>query len=405
MADLTLALSGVGATGQSGFVNVPVAALTLPTPKLSISGVGAVPSVQFALPAPVLAATGAAGVAGTMALTLPAPVLSIGSGNALTLPAPLLAISAITGVAGTAALSLPTPTLAAFGPNAAVLALPAPALIASGTVGAAAAAALTLSTPTLAIVGDVPIVAQVAVTLPAPQISISGLAAPVGQAANALRALALAAQGVTGTVGQSTFTLPLVQLTASGYENVVGSVQLVLPHLQLVSTGNAAATVPAPTASNTIVMHTEQMGVTTYSNFPFNSFAQFGGVYLAASSVGIFTLGGNTDNGALIQAAARVGITDFSTSHLKRVDRVYVGYRTDGNLILRVFTDEVTQRDYLLTATGKSGLHGNHVRLGKGLVARYWQFEVRNQNGADFEMNAIELKPTQLRRRVGGGDA
>jgi hypothetical protein len=70
-----------------------------------------------------------------------------------------------------------------------------------------------------------------------------------------------------------------------------------------------------------------------------------------------------------------------------------------------VFTDEVTQRDYLLTATGKSGLHGNHVRLGKGLVARYWQFEVRNQGGAAFELNAIELKPTQLRRRVGGGDA
>jgi hypothetical protein len=50
-------------------------------------------------------------------------------------------------------------------------------------------------------------------------------------------------------------------------------------------------------------------------------------------------------------------------------------------------------------------LHGNHVRLGKGLEARYWQFEVRNQGGAYFDLNTIELKPTKLRRRVGGRDA
>ncbi|WP_322037984.1 hypothetical protein [Burkholderia cenocepacia] len=405
MANLTLALSGVGATGQSGYVIAPVVALSLPTPTLSISGFGAVPSVRGTLPAPVLAVTGTAGAVGAVTLSLPVPTLLVGVGTALALPTPKLAIIASVGAVGAVALTLPTPTLAVNGPNAATLRLPAPTLAASGTVGAAATAALSLPVPALTIAGQVPATAQLAAALPVPRISISGATGTVGRAANVLRSLALAAQGVTGAVGQATLTLPLVKLTASGYENVVGNVRLVLPHLQLVATGSDSAAAPAPTASNTIVMHTEQMGVTTYSNFPFNSFAQFGGVYLAASSAGIFTLGGNTDNGALIQAAARVGITDFSTSYLKRVDRVYVGYRTDGNLVLRVFTDEVTQRDYLLTATGKSGLHGNHVRLGKGLVARYWQFEVRNQNGADFELNAIELKPTQLRRRVGGGDA
>ncbi|WP_158683566.1 hypothetical protein [Burkholderia sp. BE12] len=405
MANLTLSLAGVSATGQSGFVDAPVVALTLPRPTLSISGVGAVPDVQATLPTPVLAITGAAGAAGAVVFSLPMLAIQAGAGTALTLPAPKLVISASVGVVGTVALALPTPTLAVASPSAVALTTPSLTLAASGTVGAAASVALSLPVPTLIIAGQAPVTAQVAAVLPVPQVSISGVAGAAGRADNTLRALALAAQGVTGTVGQATLTLPLVKLTASGYENVVGSVRLVLPHLQLVATGVEAGAAPAPTASNTIVMHTEQMGVTTYSNFPFNSFAQFGGVYLAASSAGIFTLGGNTDNGALIQAAARVGITDFSTSHLKRVDRVYVGYRTDGNLVLRVFTDEVTQRDYLLTATGKSGLHGNHVRLGKGLVARYWQFEVRNQNGADFELNAIELKPTQLRRRVGGGDA
>jgi len=152
-------------------------------------------------------------------------------------------------------------------------------------------------------------------------------------------------------------------------------------------------------------MHTEAQALSQYDNFPFNSFARLGNVYLGASDEGVFAIGGDTDDGAIIAAAARVGISDFGTSLLKRVDRAYIGYRTDGNLIMRVITDEVNQRDYLVEASGASGLHGNHVRIGRGLRARYWQFEILNQNGADFELNMIELKPTRLHRRIGGGDA
>jgi hypothetical protein len=306
---------------------------------------------------------------------------------------------------GTVAMALPAPTIAAASPNAARLALPVPKLAVAGATGIAGGVIFTLPTPQLDAEGTLPTTAKASLALPVPTLTIAGM---VGQAAAinlALRSLALAMQGYTGTIGEAVLTLPMVQFIGSGYEAVSGAVQLTLPHLQIVATGERPATVPGSTASNTIVMHTEAMALSTYSNFPFNSFAAFNGVYLGAYAGGIFTLGGDTDNGALIQAAARVGITDFSTSFLKRVDRIYVGYRTDGNLILRVITDEVDQRDYRLPVQGKSGLHGNHVRLGKGLEARYWQFEVRNQGGAYFDLNTIELKPTKLRRRVGGRDA
>ena len=98
-------------------------------------------------------------------------------------------------------------------------------------------------------------------------------------------------------------------------------------------------------------------------------------------------------------------MSDFNTLHLKKVDRMYVGYRASGDLILRVFTDEVNVRDYKLTATGKSGMHGNYVRMGKGVEAQYYQFEIQNVDGADFQLNMMELKPTVLRRRVSGNHA
>jgi hypothetical protein len=409
MADLTLAITGVGATGQLNSVGAPgLMALTLPAPKLSLTAAGSTPLAALTLPAPILIATGVGGALGAAALTLPTPQVVAGTPLGLTLPAPQLTASGTTGLAGHAALTLAAPQLVATGAvpflAQAALTLAAPQLNAAGVTGVMVGANLTLRVPQLAATGNVPVQGDVALALPALQLAASGLTGVSGQMALTMRRLALAIGGATGVTGTAQLVLPVVEIGASGYENVVGAARLVLPHLQLVATGASAKAINAA-ASNTLVMHTETMGLTTYSNFPFNSFAAFNGVYLGAGDAGLFVLSGDTDNGALIQSAARVGITDFATSYLKRVDRVYVGYRTTGDLVLRIFTDEVTQRDYLLRATGDAGLHGNHVRLGKGLDARYWQFEVRNRAGADFELNMIELKPVKLRRRVGGRDA
>ena len=407
MSDLTLVVLGVSASGQLNSVGAPgIVALTLPTPTLMVASVGAVPAVGLTLPMPKLVASGAPGVSGDVAMVLPTPTLAISTpGAALTLPAPAVAIAGQVGILGTVAITLPVPILAAAAPNTAHLTLPVPSLAASGMTGVAGDVILTLPVPQIGAEASVPFTAAMVLAMPTPTLAIAGVVGQVAAINVALRSLALAMDGYTGTVGQASLVLPIVQLSSSGYEAISGAVQLTLPHLQIVATGERAALVPGSTVSNTVAMHTEAMALSTYSNFPFNSFAAFNGVYLGAYAGGIFTLGGDTDNGALIQAAARVGITDFSTSFLKRVDRIYVGYRTDGQLILRVITDEFKQRDYRLAPQNEAGLHGNHVRLGKGLEARYWQFEVRNQGGAYFDLNTIELKPTKLRRRVGGRDA
>jgi hypothetical protein len=280
------------------------------------------------------------------------------------------------------------------------LILPAPKLQATGLLGITGQVALHFPYFSVSASGSTPQVGQVALQL-VPKIQVTGVVGVAGNVAMTLRQVALAATGYSGFVGRAQLLLPVMQIGVSGAELAVGSVALSVPMLVLQSNGFVQ-----PGANfSTIVMHTENMSLSTYDNYNFNSFAKFNGVYLGANGSGIFALSGATDDGVLIKAAARVGITDFGTSHLKRVDRMYVGYRTDGDMVLRVFTDETTSRDYLLTSTGKTGMHGNHVRIGKGLAARYWQFEIQNRFGSDFEMNMIEVKPTVLRRRIGGGDA
>lgn len=396
-------------------------ALTLPVPALAVialeSNVSANPSgsVGFVLPVPKASFSGGAGnVADMSGLTLPVPALAlagrtpVGATLGLTLPVPKMALTGLSTGAGALALTLPMPALSLAGPNSQVMALPAPSLQLVGRTGIAGALALVMPSPTLDLEGAVPYTGGMALNLPVPQVALAGKAGNAARMAVQLTQLALALEGHTGTVGELALTLPVGKLDLEGHGPFTASIALTLPMLVLRATGSVSSVVAGSPDGNVqpaIVMHSETGALTQYTNFPFNSFAAFNGMYLAASAEGLFMLGGATDNGAIINAAARVGMTDFGTSFLKRVDRSYVGYRTDGNLVIRVYTDEVDSRDYLLQATGRLGMHGNHFRIGKGLRARYWQFEVQNQNGANFVLNSIELKPTQLRRRIGGGDA
>lgn len=396
-------------------------ALTLPVPALAVialeSDVSANPSgsVGLTLPVPKISFSAGAGNAADMSgLTLPMPGIAlvgstpVAAKMGMVLPVPKVSMTGVSAGVAALALTLPAPVLSLAGPNSQAMVLPAPTLQLIGRTGIVGALSLVMPRATLALEGTVPFTGKMALNLPVPQIALAGSAGNAARMAMQLTRLALALEGHTGVVGEMALTLPVGRLDLEGHGPFSADLTLTLPMLLLQQVGRTTGVTPLNPdgiAQPAIVMHSETGALTQYTNFPFNSFAAFNGMYLAASAEGLFMLGGATDNGALINAAARVGMTDFGTSFLKRVDRSYVGYRTDGNLVIRVYTDEVDSRDYMLEATGRLGLHGNHFRIGKGLRARYWQFEVQNQNGADFTLNSIELKPTQLRRRIGGGDA
>jgi hypothetical protein len=381
--------------------------------------------IIFRPPAPTLSIIGwenDATVFGGVALSLPVPSVSTGdqAGSTLSLPlpsitcqglvgnidaletalsiSPILSVAGSPGVGGSVTMTLPSLRLVSNDPDAIGISLPAPRLVIQAQTGFVGTVTFRAPAPSIATIGNAPFIATSALSI-SPRISIQGAVGSGADVALTLRRLALAASGYTGTVGRVNVTLPIVDLSAAGYEAQIGTANLSIPMLVLQATGYETLVAPGANAS-TVVMHTETQAVTRYTNYQFNSFARFNGVYLGAKDDGIFALTGASDNGVLIQAAARVGITDFGTSHLKRVDRVYVGYKTDGDMILRVTTEDKSVRDYRMRSLGLAGDHTNIVKFGRGLEARYWQFELRNENGADFELDAMELKPFVLKRRL-----
>jgi hypothetical protein len=153
------------------------------------------------------------------------------------------------------------------------------------------------------------------------------------------------------------------------------------------------------------VMNAASRGVSTYSSFPFNSFAEIGGVYYGASSAGIFQLDGASDNGVDIRARIRLGMDAMGSSAEKNVPEAVVAYTSDGTLLLRVITTDAhtgqkKAADYKLHPRNAGDLRENRFKPGRGLKAVYWDYELENVDGADFDLAGLELYPVRLSRRT-----
>jgi hypothetical protein len=157
-------------------------------------------------------------------------------------------------------------------------------------------------------------------------------------------------------------------------------------------------------ASTGWVMNTEgEMPLSEYENYDFNSFCKVGDVYLGAKDEGLYLLDGDTDEGAPIDAAVRTMMLDFGSPVQKRVRNAYIGYTSSGKLLLRVRVvdnGELKEQWYEAQELQAQAPREQMIRVGRGLRSRYWQFELVNVDGADFELMDLELHPVYLNRRV-----
>ena len=155
------------------------------------------------------------------------------------------------------------------------------------------------------------------------------------------------------------------------------------------------------------VLNTEGKGVSTYQNYPFNSFMKLGGKYYGAMSDGLYLLEGEDDAGTDIAARIRLGVTDMNTRKLKRVPEAYIGYKSDGNLLLRVIVTDDHSGDkvaleYLMRPRPAVALRESRFEPGRGVNVVDWDFEIENINGADFDLAEVEFHPLITTRRTRG---
>ncbi len=149
----------------------------------------------------------------------------------------------------------------------------------------------------------------------------------------------------------------------------------------------------------TFVINTTTKGISEYSNYKFNSLSD----NLAARDDGIYQISGIQDEGIGIDALLKTGLFDFDSNIQKQVPYAYIGLNKAGSMMLKTivtYKGNRKERWYKVSPRLVDSTDVIRVNMGKGIKSRYWQFELANFEGADFELDSIELLPLQLKRRI-----
>lgn len=152
------------------------------------------------------------------------------------------------------------------------------------------------------------------------------------------------------------------------------------------------------------VLNTKLGAVTEYRNFPFNSFAKWQNRYFGFRDEGMYELTGDTDAGEDIDAWVRTALETFATNQFKRVPELYLGWRSDEKMLLKVITrdektDAIIEDHYLLNERPAATMGPNRIKAG-AMKSVYFAFELHNTEGGDFSLDEIAFHPVILDRRL-----
>lgn len=137
---------------------------------------------------------------------------------------------------------------------------------------------------------------------------------------------------------------------------------------------------------------------TALDNYDFTGFGQHKGKRYGIRPDGLYVLEGDTDNGVQIDSFISLGNRNFNTAKQKRIPHAYIGASTDGRMVLKVI---VNGQEYLYAVKNPStDMAEQRVDIGRGLRSNYWNFELMNREGADFEIDTIKFMPIVLERRI-----
>jgi hypothetical protein len=142
---------------------------------------------------------------------------------------------------------------------------------------------------------------------------------------------------------------------------------------------------------NTIVLNTLTGAVSEYTHFGFQSVTPTH----AGSATGLFTLGGDTDDGLPIVSAVTTPKTLLSVSLKKFVELIFLSVKGSGTSAMTVIGESASNTyPFPVRDTGES-----RCKPGRGIRENYLAFTYSNTDGADFQLDRIEVPLTQSTSR------
>lgn len=139
---------------------------------------------------------------------------------------------------------------------------------------------------------------------------------------------------------------------------------------------------------------------TRYENFAFNSMCLgHDGAYYALGDAGLYSLGGDLDDLANIEAMVGLGKQDFDSPNIKHLGAVYIGMQGEAPVLLCLGTNGELA-EYLARGSADE-LMQVRVDVGKGWRANYFTLDLYNTVGGQFTLASIAAEPyLQSKRKI-----
>lgn len=145
------------------------------------------------------------------------------------------------------------------------------------------------------------------------------------------------------------------------------------------------------------VVNTESNASTRYDNYGFNSFATVRGKQFGARQDGLYLLAGADDAGVPISSGVALGMHDFGTQALKRLDSVYAGVSSTGALFIKV-GDGVNSYSYR-ARRNDDRMKVQRFDIGRGIRTNYFTFDLTSDADA-FELDSVTFHVLPTNRRI-----
>ena len=140
-----------------------------------------------------------------------------------------------------------------------------------------------------------------------------------------------------------------------------------------------------------IVMNTLTGAVSEYDNFQFQSITPT----LAGNATGLYALGGSLDIDQPIVGSVVTGKTLWADLKKKFLDAVHFAMTGSGTSALKVVTQSTSYTyPFQVRAAGVS-----RAKPGRGIRENYLAFGYSNADGADFQLDAIEVPQQPSKNR------
>ena len=352
---------------------------------------------------PVLTADGAGIISeiGTLAETLPGLSLSsetlYGDAGEADLSLDLYLYLSAQGVAGQDAdgsLSFPSLVVSGDDFQGGLVDVDLPKLTFAGSGLTGQAGSFSEDFPRVALVATGVIEGDNAASLIFPSLDVSGSGNQegLGQGDLQVSLFTLQGEGLAGEAGESDLTFPVFTITTAGGGSYAGTAAIILPAFILEAGGErdlAASLVGGIVDISVYSMNLSNFGVSTFSNYPFNSYCLFKGSYLGAKVDGIYLLSGQQDSAANIEVEMLQSAIGQEASSKKGIPVIYADLETDGQFDLTIQSED--QEQAYPGIPYHSGMRLQKVKVGRGLKGRYFGIGLKNRDGAKMRVNSLEI--------------